>query len=190
MPRYRYMTYKADSGDRDIDGPVSSLSYHPTGAVDDLAIIHPSGKVALTGRGALAIKLTNGCGRASQRGWAVCSHTSSINSYHIATADYNVCGFVYEGVAAGVEGWVVTNGICDVMIGGGAIKTGDAILAWTGSATDGARIGVLSGAQSTQLNPAPSVIGTFDYHMRECGPALETAASSSNYIVKAVVHFN
>ncbi len=193
MPRYRFMSYKTVSNEGDIDGPFSSLSYNLSGTTGDLAIVHPSGKVALTGDGGLACKMTNGCGRASATGWAVTAHTASNNSYHLSTSGYDIIGYVYESVPAGVEGWVVTNGICNVMIGGGIVTAGDILTGWSGSATDGVREGVLSASARTPAgpgNPFGLALGTLDKHFSEGAHCLETHASGSNYLVKACVHFN
>jgi hypothetical protein len=146
----------------------------------------------MTGRGGLAINLINGTGKASVRGWAVTPHTSSGTGYYMqCSSGFDVIGFVYDAVPANESGWVVTNGIADVMIGGGACRAGDIVMGWTGSlAVDGFRVGVCSASYTAQLATGPGTTGIHDLHFREVGHVLETHVSGSNYTVQVAIHFN
>jgi hypothetical protein len=172
----RKILYKPEHDDGDLVGPTSYLSG------SDMILLHPNGKVGLTGDGGLAIKLTNKTNVTSQVGWGVFSSTSSDGGYELrapgSTDIHDTIGFVHESVAANQSGWVVVSGIANVMVIG-ACKTGD----WFAHSAQPGRV---------TASVDPSGLGALDVatHFNEIGHCLSTLPSGSNLLAKACIHFN
>lgn len=172
MAKRRTITYKSDYDDGDAFGPYTYTSG------SDLLVIHPNGKVALTGDGGLAVKLINATNTTTQKGQVVTASTGSQRAYELTNNQFVAIGYVYEPVAPGEEGFVVVSGIADVMVQG-ATSAGDHMIVYTAP-----------GTATASVPPAGlSALATSE-HFKEIGHCLETHASGSNYTIKIVTHFN
>jgi len=176
MPtKNRNIVIKSDHYDGDVSGPFTYVSG------SDMVILHPNGKVGLTGDGGLCIKIKNATNLNSTKGNVVSVSTSSADSFQLSTNDYDAIGIVYEsGVPHGQDTWVVVSGIAQVLA--------------TNSSSFG---GWMRSQGSTQqgkglVDSTPTGIGALaqDVHFNEIGHCFETVPSGSNYHVKWAIHFN
>lgn len=175
--KYRNLIYQANYDDGNQVGPYVSVS-----SSNDILIMHPNGKVGLTPIGGLAVKLTNATNANSVKGLAVAASTSSNFAFQVPTTHYNTIGIVYEdGVAANAETWVVVAGLADVLHDG-ASTSGDFV-----------EVSGSVGRVSASLNFAGlsgEAVLTSSTHYKEIGYSLQSSASGSAALMRAVVHFN
>lgn len=144
----------------------------------DIVMVHPAGKVGLTGTGGLAVRLTNATNLSTLKGCAVTSASGSNFAFQLPAVDYDVIGFVYEsGIAANKEAWIVVSGIAEVLIDGAA------------SSEDFLRH-VGNGRLTSSAGPTGLGALNADVHFKECGHCLQTVTSGAAQLVKALIHFN
>ncbi len=177
MPaKNRNLVYKTKQEDGDTIGPFDSN----TDVSVDIVVLHPNGKVGLTGDGGLCVKLTNATNLTSVKGWVVQASTSSNNAFQIGINAYDAIGCCYEsGIPSGQQAWVVVSGIASVLLHNTSSRGG-----WIQPSTTQAGRGL-------EMTP-PSGLGslTQDMHFKEIGHCLEQFASGSDYLAKAIIHFN
>lgn len=173
-PKKRFMVFKSNFGDGDRVGPVE------TAATDeDILLIHPNGRCALTADGGLAVKMTNDMGEATSRGLIVAGTTASINNAFIRqTNEYDAIGVLYEaGIADGDETWVVVAGMAEVTLDGAHGDAGWGT--WIGAGTTD---GLASGSI------APNGLGALqaNTHFKELGHAVGSGSAGNQ--VKIILH--
>lgn len=174
----RYLVFKSEP--EDVVGPYNSGNEN-SNIDNDIVIIHPNGKVGLTGTGGLCIKLTNVTNTSTTKGNLVSPSTSSANSFELSINDYDSMGVVYEsGIAHGQDAWVVVSGIADVLVTNSSSYGG-----WVRSQG-------LTQAGKGLIDSSPESISALStqLHFKEVGHSFQTAASGSNYLVRTVIHFN
>lgn len=177
----RNLVYKSDYGDGDVNGPFKGYLDNNS---DDLLIIHPNGKVGLTGGGGLAIKLTNKTSASSVKGTLVDTHTSIINAFEVTGANEEPCiGVVYEdGISDGEECWIVCSGRAQVLLQNSTAAT---FGYWARtSITAAGRVDI------TNASPPGGGITEIDRHMREVGHCMETVSAGTNKLAWVILHFN
>ena len=137
-----------------------------------------------TDEGGLAIRLVNKTGAASVKGTLVGAGSTVTKSFETLTADVPKCiGAVYDdGIADGELCWVVTGGLCQVL------------LEDTTAATAGYWVKVSDNdngrADAQNLSPPGGTITALEDHLSEIGHCLETVSAGTDKLCWILMHFN
>jgi hypothetical protein len=174
--KLRQMAYKADYSDGDTRGPLRTVDADNSGSI---MLIAPSGMTGVTPEGGHVCRLYNKTNLTSVKGWVISPSTSSAMSYQLnASSSFETAfGIVYDTVAPNALGYIVTHGIADVLIGGGAVACNDVLVTQPGN----------PGRASGSAPPTPGTMQGHNLHFRTLGYALETHASGSDYLIKTAL---
>lgn len=149
-----------------------------------LSDFSPSDYIKFTDEGGLAVRLTNKTGAASVKGTLVGAGTTVAKSFEINPADNpKPIGVVYEdGIADGELCWVVTAGLCQVL------------LEDTTAATAGYWVKVSDNdagrADAQNLSPPGGTITALEDHLSEIGHCLESVSAGTDKLCWILMHFN
>jgi hypothetical protein len=138
--------------------------------------------IKTTAEGGIAVKLLNGTGGASVKGYVITADSAVNNSASLILQNIpNPIGVFYEsGIAAGASAWVVVSGIADVYFIGNTTRGHLARGFLTADA------GYVSGQALSEAVPgSPFAV---DKHFYEIGHVLETRTGAG--LAKVNLHFN
>jgi hypothetical protein len=135
------------------------------------------GVTKFTPIGGLAVLLTNKSGSTLNKGEIVVADTTTDDAVDLAPADSpNPIGAVYDTtIADDAAGWIVYNGIAQVLL-----ETGDAAVRGDWLGTSDSTAGVV---QSQAASPAVTAL-----HFQEIGHSIQSAAGGT--LCRAILHFN
>lgn len=156
----------------------SSILTHTSGGTLTWSASPTIGSNMITEDGGFAIRLINKTGSATVKGTLVVAATGSSNAFSTAPANSElVLGIVYEnGIADGSLCYVVVSGIANVLAKN-SVSPAPTSSYWVGASDVAGR------AYFNDGNPGTTA------HDREIGHCIETKASGTDVLVKAVLHF-
>jgi hypothetical protein len=139
-------------------------------------------KFLITPDGGIAVKLINGTGAVSVKGYVVRASSAANNTVILAVIDVpDAIGVFYEsGVPAGAEAWIVISGIADVYFVGNTTR---GHLARTFVAGEGSYATGQALSEAVPSNPFSDA-----KHFCEIGHILESRTGAG--LAKVVLHFN
>lgn len=140
-------------------------------------------KFKLTDEGGYAIKMTNKTGANSIKGTVIDTSDTLDNSFKIEEGDgIDAIGVVYEdGIADGLDCWVVIEGIAEVLLKDGTTSTRNY---WV-------KVSDVAGrADATNAAPPGGTIAALEQHFGEIGHCLESKSSDTNVLCKIILHKN
>lgn len=136
----------------------------------------------VTPEGGIAVKMINDTGAPSIKGTLIHPSATVDNGVSIETVEFDTIGVIYEdGIADGLEVWVITGGKAEVLLADGTTSTRGY---WTFADPADGR------ANATLQLPPGGTIGAIENHFKEIGHCLESKTSGVNVLALIVLHFN